>query len=283
MPGYVSIFTWLLSTAICVFCSYYLLLLSFDWGIERSWLWVYGVITTVLLFAVVSEPLYMVAAVVTTNVVFGLMSENLHLLHARKHESEIIFATPFEVKRLRQERLHARRAHGSSSRLPAVLVKQKQERRRVDAQMRKVLLQLGVYCGMYVCLCEVFMVQQAQTDYAFLGNIFDVVAIGEDENPVNHLRHLGKWGTSNKHDNELADDAMGKNLVYYDAGLAATEESVFNDAKNPALLWEWMEMSLDSMAASKWLPHSQQQATGQGQIYFVGAMHGTFVPQHVAV
>lgn len=249
LPSWCRELAWLVSIACCIWCCYYVLLLSFAWGPRLSRLWLVSVFTSVCMNTLVSDPLFIVLLALVGTVVMGGLQSPVHKLRVAE---EVVLASDETVEQRskeKEEKMHRVGPVGPVGTSASFLARQTKLATQ-DRETSLAVLEVLRYLVLYTCVIVVFMVNRDDTGFhlrAFVGN---TVAVGH---------------------------GVGSNLVEG----RFVENSAFGSVASKANWWSWTKKSVTQMYQREWYNgnvvanavhgHGDAAAMRNQQVYFLGS------------
>jgi len=171
LPYWCSPLTWMLSLGLCMWCSYYVLLLSFEWGVQVSWAWLCSVLASVFLLTAITDPLIVVLVALLGALIFrGVGKAKIEASPEEVHTAVAV------VSRLRETRKKLIRH--SAVRTPEAYLEHRRELARRDNTMNSILWSIIRFVLFYICVVVVFLATREQLAFNVVGAVVDKVAVG---------------------------------------------------------------------------------------------------------
>jgi len=240
LPYWCSPLAWTLSLGLCIWCSYYVLLLSFEWGVQVSWAWLCSVFASVFLLTAITDPLIIVLLALLGAVLFrGVGKAKIEASPEEVHTAVAV------VSRLRETR--ERLIKHSAVRVPEAYLEHRRELARRDKTMNGILWSIIRFVFFYCCVCIVFLATRDPLAFNIVGAVVDTVAVG-------------------------SSGVMSGNLVN---GV----DTKFGDITNKGAFMSWAQDSVRSMLEPKYYngnkidrgPDKNSVRMGGQQMFFIGS------------
>ena len=212
LPGWARRMAWMVSVGLAVWCCYYVLLLSFEWGPMTSWRWLSAVVTSVVMMSAVTDPFFILFLALVMSTVVGGIGEGTPLVEGKP--KEVVLASTEQIDKLKKQR-----GKGSecTSRPPEAWVEQRRKQAKNDAKVKAILWEVIRYLVFYATVLVVFMTTREDQRLVFVSNVVNTVAGGSNS--------IAIW------------DGVSR----LDSGTG------FSEITNEAEWWDWAEESLTNM------------------------------------
>ena len=179
LPAWCKWIGWLLALGICFWSSYYVLLLSFEWGPTTSWMWLSAVFCSVFMLSAITDPLYILFFAGAMTFIFGFQKQAFSSAAGKDGiVTEKILASNEVVLRLAKARKkHALKYETTT---PERLREKRRDMANRDLKMSRIFWDIVRYLVFYACVIVVFMQSHEQDKYAFtsVGSVLDSVGRG---------------------------------------------------------------------------------------------------------
>ena len=176
LPYWCAWLAWGISLALCIWASYYVLLLSFSWGSQISWSWLVSVLSSVFLLTAITDPLIVVTVALLGAVWFGGVGKVK--IEATAHSKTS--AAPSTIESLRLKRLESIKA--SAVRVSDKYLDERRKRAKLDEQMGGVIANLLRFIFFYTA-CSIVFVGTQDTSNVILavGHVVSTVGVSGGE------------------------------------------------------------------------------------------------------
>lgn len=234
LPSWCRVAAWFVSIALCIWCSYYVLLLSFEWGPQTSWAWLSAVFTSVGMMAAITDPLFILVFALVGTTCCGGIGRGTPMVDETRREA--VNASSGVIHKLTTERAAVASRDSKPPGISWVVARQEVVER--ERQMRSIFIETVRYLFFYGSILAVFMKGPEDDAMVLLGSVVNTVAQGEDTHAV--------W------------DGKG----------SLDSDTMFADVETEADYFEWLEACIEAMHTDNWNP-SLSMFSDQ-QLYFIG-------------
>jgi hypothetical protein len=250
LPAISRELAWLISIGGSIWISYYVMLLSFEWGSITSWSWLTSLTVSILTMMILTDPLIVLVIAFISAMVWGgieVDNDEPHLAQNAKLTREVVKGNSATIERLRKHRKkEAVRVDRTAS--PSQLAA-RQARLDRDTIMAAIIKKLLGFFLLYAMLLSILYAQRFDGAFTLTGAV---------------LTAASARVTTTKHASKMFSGASTK---------LDTTPGQFGSINNREDFWDWCENSVGTMRQN-----SESVYTGNtdqlkiGEIYLLGAI-----------